>query len=155
MAKNKQESETYRVIIAITELAPVQPLWREALQHLRESRAELLALFLADDQWHRAASLPFTREISRLSGTDVDFTSKRASEVHKEAVERTQRQLQRLAADANRKLAFEVLPESDQNRVREIVTETRTILIVPSELADRPIFAELQKSGCRVVLIKD
>lgn len=155
MAKNKQESETNRVIIAITELAPVQPLWREALQHLQESHAELLALFLADDQWHRAASLPFTREISRLSGTDVDFTAKRASEVHKEAVERAQRQLHKLAADANRKLAFEVLAESDQNKVREIVTETRTILIMPSELAERPIFADLQKSGCRVVLIKD
>ena len=155
MAKNRQETETIRVIIAVTELAPVQPLWREALQHLQESRAELLALFLADDQWHRAASLPFTREISRLSGTDVDFTSKRASEVHKEAVERAQRQLQQLASDANRKLVFEVLPESNQNKVREIATETRTVLIVPSELADRPIFAELQESGCRVVLIKD
>lgn len=155
MAKNKQQSQTSRVIIAITELAPVQPLWREALQHLQESHAELLALFLADDQWHRAASLPFTREVSRLSGTGVDFTVKRASEVHKDAVERAQRQLQKLAADENRKLAFEVLAESDQNKVREIATETRTILIVPSELGDRPLFAELQKLGCRVVLIKD
>jgi len=155
MTKNKQESETNRVIIAITELAPVQPLWREALQHLRESRDELMALFLADDQWHRAASLPFTREISRLSGVDVDFTSTRASEIHTEAVARAQRQLQQLAAEANRELAFEVLPESDQNKVREIVTETRTILIVPSELANRPIFAELAKSGCRVVLLQD
>lgn len=155
MAKNNQQTETTRIVIAITELAPLQPLWREALQYLRESRAELLALFLADDQWHRAASLPFTREISRLSGVDVDFTSQRAKEVHKEAVKRAQRQLQQLAAEANRELAFEVLPESDQNKVRELATERRTVLIVPSELANRPIFEELEKSGCRVVLIRD
>ena len=155
MAKNNQQTEITRIVIAVTEFAPVQSLWREALQHIRQSRAELLALFLADDQWHRAASLPFTREISRLSGVDMDFTSQRAKEIHKEAVERAQRQLQQLAAEANRKLAFEVLPESDQNKVREIATERPTILIVPSALANRPIFEELEKSGCRVVLIRD
>lgn len=155
MRKSKEKPRTSRVVIAITELAPVQRMWRAALQHLQESRAELLALFLADDQWHRAASLPFTREISRVSGMDADFTSKRASEVHKEAIDRAQRQLRKLAAEADRELAFEVLPESDQNRVRDIVMETQTILIVPPALADRPVFAELQKSGCRIVLIKD
>lgn len=155
MTKSKQESGANRVVIAITELAPVQTVWREALQYLQESHAELLALFLADDHWHRAASLPFTREISRLSGVDVDFTLQRASEVHKEAIDRAHRQLQKLAAEANRKFAFEVLPENDQDRVRDIVakTETQTILIVPATLANRPLIAELAKSGCRIVLI--
>ena len=155
MAKNNQQTDITRIVIAVTEFAPVQSLWRDALQQIRQSRAELRALFRADDQWHRAASLPFTREISRLSGVDMDFTSQRAKEIHKEAVERAQRQLQQLAAEANRKLAFEVLPESDQNRVRDIATERPTILIVPSELAKRPIFEELEKLGCRVDLIRD
>ena len=153
MTKNEQKSRSNRVVIATTALTPVQQLWREALQHLQESHAELLALFFEDDQWHRAASLPFTREISRLRGTDEDFTTQRASEVHKEAIERAQRQLQKLAAEADHEVAFEVLPESDQNRVRDIVTETQTILIVPPGLASRPLFAELAKSGCRIILI--
>jgi predicted YcjX-like family ATPase len=153
MTNSERKSHTTRVVIAITALTPVRQLWREALQHLEESQAELLALFLEDDQWHRAASLPFTREISRLRGTDEDFTSKRASEVHEEAIDRAQRQLQQLAAEADHEVAFEVLRESDQNKVRDIVTETQTVLIVPSGLANRPQFAELAKSGCRIILI--
>lgn len=155
MTKTNQESHTRRVVIAITELVPVHKLWREALQYLQGSQAELLALFLADDQWRRVASLPFTREISRLSGLDADFTAQRATEVHNEGIDRARRQLQKLAAEADRELAFVVLPESDQNRVRDIVTETRTVLIVPSILADRPVLAELEKTGCRIVLLKD
>jgi hypothetical protein len=153
MTKNEQKSRSNRVVIAITAVTSVQHLWREALQHLQESQAELLALFFEDDQWHRAASLPFTREISRLRGTDEDFTSQRAIEVHKEAINRVERQLQELAAEAEHELAFEVLPESDQNRVRDIVTETQTILIIPSGMASRPPFEELAKSGCRIILI--
>lgn len=157
MTKSKQESGSRRVVIAITELAPVHTVWREALQYLQESRAELLALFLADDLWHRAASLPFTREISRLSGVDVDFTSQRASEVRKEAIDRAHRQLQKLAAEANRKIAFEVLPESDHDKVRDVVTKTeaRTILIVPAVLANRPLIAEFAKADCQIVLLND
>jgi len=157
MTKSKRESGTRRVVIAITELAPVHTVWREALQHLQESHAELLALFLADDHWHRAASLPFTREISRLSGTNVDFTSQRASEVHKQTIDRAHRQLKELAAEANREVAFEVLPETDKKRIREFVakTETQTILIAPRMLASRPLIAECSKSGCRIVLIND
>ncbi len=153
MTKNEQKSRSNRVVIAITARTPVQQLWREALQHLQESRAELLALFFEDDQWHRAASLPFTREIPRLGGPDADFNSQRAREVHKEAIDRIQGQLQELAAEAEHELVFEVLPESDQNRVRDIVTETQTILIVPPVLASRPLFAELAKAGCRIILI--
>lgn len=143
-----------RIVIAITELAPVRPLWREALQRLRESRAELFALFVADDRWHRAASLSFTREISRVSGTDADFTLRRASQVHEEAINRTRFRMQELASEADLALMFEVLPESDQQRIREFVAGSQHILIAPSFITRWPLFAELQKLDCRIVLIE-
>ena len=71
MARNDR---TARVLIALTESSPVDDLWQAALAQLSQTRADLMALFLAGDHWHRSASLPFTREISRLSGVDADFT---------------------------------------------------------------------------------
>jgi len=79
MRKSEQEKRIERVIIAVTELAPVQQMWGEALQFLDESRAEIHAVFVEDERWYRAASLPFTREISRVSGVTADFTMQRAS----------------------------------------------------------------------------
>ena len=155
MRKSKQETRIERVVIAITELAPVQQMWGEALQFLAESRAELHALFVEDERWHRAASLPFTREISRVSGMDVDFTLQRAIAVHKEAIDRAQQQLQQLAAEAERELAFEVLPESEHERIRDLVAGAQCVVIVPATLADQPVFKELQELGCRVLLIEE
>jgi len=99
MRKSEQEKRIERVIIAVTELAPVQQMWGEALQFLDESRAEIHAVFVEDERWYRAASLPFTREISRVSGVTADFTMQRAIEVHEEAIDRTQQQLQQLATE--------------------------------------------------------
>lgn len=155
MTKSERKQRTDLVVIAITELAPVQRIWREALQLIEESRAELHALFVEDERWHRAASLPFTREISRVGGADADFTAQRAIEVHKEAIDRAHRQLQQLAAESERELAFEVLPESDQKRIRDLVSKGDCIVIAPDVLAEQPIFRELQELGCRVVLIEE
>jgi hypothetical protein len=153
MRKSEQQTRIDRVVIAITELAPVRQMWGEALQFLEKSRTDLHALFVEDERWHHAASLPFTREISRVSGMDVDFTLQRASEVHQEAIDRVQRELQQLAADSEYELAFEVLPVSDQKRIRELVAGGQCIVIAPAFLADQPAFRELQEAGCRIVLI--
>jgi len=139
MRKSEQEKRIERVIIAVTELAPVQQMWGEALQFLDESRAEIHAVFVEDERWYRAASLPFTREISRVSGVTADFTMQRAIEVHEEAIDRTQQQLQQLATEAEHELAFEVLPESDQERIRDLVAGTQCVVIAPA-LADQPLF---------------
>jgi hypothetical protein len=58
----------HRVVIAVTETSPVARLWDAALRLLRESPADLVALYVEDDRWHRVASLPFTREILRSGG---------------------------------------------------------------------------------------
>ena len=69
-----------RVLIAVTEFSPVDKLWRAALDIIAESPGELLAVFVSEDHWHRAASLPFTLEISRLSGAGAKFTQQRAEQ---------------------------------------------------------------------------
>ena len=155
MTKSDDNSSVERIVIAITELSPVHRLWHEALQFMQESRAELHALFVEDEKWHRAATLPFTREISRLSGLDVDFTLQRAMEVHREAIDRAQKQLQQLADEAERELDFEVLPESDQERIKNLVENRQCTVIAPAHLADEPLVKELKDRGCRVVLISD
>jgi len=151
---NKETDQNARIVIAVTELTPVQQLWQEALQHLRETRADLFALFVADDRWYRAATLPFTREISRWSGMDVKFTVQRARQLHDEAVRRARQRMHDLAAEAKTQIVFEVLPESDQERIRELAAGPQNVLIVPSFIARRPLFAELQKLNCRIVLIE-
>ncbi|MDH3350893.1 MAG: hypothetical protein OEM51_05055 [Gammaproteobacteria bacterium] len=153
--KKSEQPRIDRVVIAITELAPVHRIWGEALQFVEETRAELHAVFIEDERWHRAASLPFTREISRVSGVDADFTLQRAIEVHRAVIDRAQRQLQQLASEAKHELAFEVLPETDQKRIRDLVVDGECIVIAPAVLADQPLFTELQELGCRVVLIHE
>jgi hypothetical protein len=150
----RKTDDTARIVIAVTEFTLVHQLWREALQRLRKSRAELFALFVTDDRWHRAASLPFTREISKVSGMDADFTLRRASQVHEEAIDRTQCRMEELASEADLALIFEVLRESDQKRIHELVAGSQNILIAPSFMTRQPLFAELQKLDCRIVLIE-
>lgn len=148
-----KDSAGARLVIAVTQFAPLQALWREALQHLRDPKTEVLALFVADDQWHRAASLPFTREISRFSGGAADFTLQRAGEVHEGAIAAARRRMQELAAEAKLRLHFEVLYESDEHRVVEVVAGPQNIVIAPSVIATKPLLVSLRKVGCRVVLI--
>jgi len=153
MTRNEQNVRIERIVIAITELSPVQRMWSEALHFIRESRADLHALFVEDKQWHRAASLGFTREISRLSGKGEHFTLQRAIEVHQDAINRARQQLQQLAAETEHVLAFEVLPESDRERLRKLVEGSRCLVIAPSQLANEPLIDELRQRGCQVVLI--
>lgn len=148
-----RDSDTTRVLIALTESSPVRELWEAAIAQQVQTGADLLALFLAEDHWHRAATLPFTREISRLSGVDVDFTLQRARQIQEESIERTKRLVDKLAADAKLSLAFEVLVESDRKKIREMVSGTRDILIAPSFITGRPLFAEFRKLDCRVQLV--
>jgi hypothetical protein len=150
----KKTDEGYRVVIAVTEAGPLPALWREAMKLMHESPAELVALFVDDERWRRAASLPFTREISRLSGAVADFTAQRAEQVNKDAIARMQQRIEKLAADADLVFAFEVLPESDQERIKELIGSGRNILIAPSFITTRPIYSYLTRVDCRIQLIE-
>lgn len=150
----KQNDDMRRVVIAITETSPVADLWQAAMGILRESRGDLLALFVDDDRWRRAASLPFTTEISRLGGGVADFTLQRAEELNREAVLRMQQRLQRLAAEAEKSLAFEVLPESDLKRIENLFGSGANVLVAPSFITNRPFYAQIQRLDCQVLLIE-
>ena len=96
----KESGNTRRVMMAVTETSSLQDLWRVAMEQLAGECTELITVFVHDDRWRRAASLPFTEEISRASGGSMDFTLQRAEQVDSDAVMRTQGQLQKLATNA-------------------------------------------------------
>ena len=152
--KMKKTDETLRVLIAVTESSPLSALWRAAMDLMNESPAELVALFVDDERWRRAASLPFTREISRVSGTVADFTVQRAEQLNQDAISRTQLRIEKLASSADLALAFEVLPESDQKRIKEFIGTGQNVLIAPSFITTRPIYAHLTRLDCRILLIE-
>jgi hypothetical protein len=143
-----------RIVIAVTETAPVALLWEAALRLLRESRAELAALYVRDDRWHRVASLPFTREILRSGGVAVEFTRQRAEQVSRERAARVREAIRKLAAEAQLEPAFESLDESDTLRLREFIGSRENILVVPSFISTRPIFALLSELNCRIELVE-
>jgi hypothetical protein len=143
-----------RIVIAVTETTPVALLWEAALRLLRESRAELAALYVRDDRWHRVASLPFTREILRSGGVAVEFTRQRAEQVSRERAARVREAIRKLAAEAQLEPVFESLDESDTLRLREFIGSRENILVVPSFISTRPIFALLSELNCRIELVE-
>ena len=154
MKTTDNENRIERIVIAVTLVSPLQKFWQEALQLVAQSRAELHALLLDDAQWLRAASLPFTREISRLSGLPAEFTITRARELQDEATRRVQAELQRLAAEEQHELSFEVLPESDRQRIRDLASGKPCVVIAAEELAEQPEFEEIRRLGCRVIIVR-
>ncbi len=161
--------EKRRILLAITEASPLQDLWRAVIDYLEGAHGELTTVFFSDDRWHRAASLPFTREVSKVSGDSENFTRERAQQIDEDTVGRTHRELEKLASeaelpfafevlpehDASTELpfAFEVLPEHDMSKLREIVSVQHDVLILPSFLKSRPIYAELTRVKCRVYYV--
>jgi hypothetical protein len=122
-----------RILLAVTETSSLIRLWHVVAEHLADTRVELVAIFVSDDRWHRAASLPFTQEISRIGRANVKFTPKRAEQINKDAVDRTRIHLQRLADEAE-------LKEQD-------------ILIAPSHLRGWPVYAEFARLNCPILLV--
>ena len=143
-----------RVVIAVTETTPVALLWETALRLLRESRAELAALYVRDDRWYRVASLPFTREIMRSGGVAVEFTRQRAEQVSRERAARVREAIRKLAAEAELEPVFEILDESDALRLREFIGNRENILVAPSFISTRPIYAMLSELNCRIELVE-
>lgn len=143
-----------RIVMAVTETTPVARLWEAARRLLRESPADLVTLYLEDDRWHRAASLPFTREILRSGGVPVDFTQQRAEQVSRERAARVREMIKKLAAESKLETAFEILSESDPERLREFIGSHENILVAPSFISARPIFAMLTETNCRIELVE-
>jgi len=143
-----------RVIIAVTETTPVARLWETALRLLRETPADLAALYLQDDRWYRVASLPFTREVRRRGGIPVDFTQQRAEQVSRERAARVREAIGKLAAESKLEPVFESLSETDAARLRKFIGSRENIFVAPSFISTRPIFSMLSEMNCRIELVE-
>ena len=149
----KTRNDKRHILLAITEASSLPDLWRAVIEHLAGDIGELTTVYVTDDRWHRAASLPFTREVCRVSGDSENFTPQRAQQIDEDTVGRTHRELQKLATEAELQCAFKVLPEHDAARLKEIVSVEYDVLIVPSFLKDRPIYTELTRMKCRILYV--
>lgn len=151
MAKSER---TDRVLIAITEFSPVDVLWQAALRRIGDTQVELLALYFTEDHWQRAASLPFTREISRVSGERMAFTRQRAEQLHSEAIDRARELTKRLAAESNRTFGFEVLSSTEIDRLKDFVAGAGSILIASLPITRLPLFPLISSLDCRIELVE-
>lgn len=140
-------------MLVVNETSSLHDLWRTAMEHLADEHAELTTVFVRDDRWRRAASLPFTEEISRASGSSMNFTLQRAEEVDSDAVTRTQSRLQQLAMDSKIQLAFEIVAEHEATKIHELVRSESDLLIVPSVFEGRPFYSEIARLKCRFLLV--
>jgi len=147
-------NEGRRIILAVTERSPLQAVWRVAEEYLDESQDELITFMVHDERWRRAASLPFTHEVSRFSGRRQDFTQWRAAQIDAAAATRLARQLRRLAQGARLKVSFEVLPEREVTDRLNQVSVTKDVLIASSELKRRPVYPELVRLQCQILFVE-
>ncbi len=148
-------NERTRVVLAITESAPIDTLWQVLSKWASRPGTEVVALFIADDRWHRAASLPFTHEISRVGGSPTDFTAQRADHVHRSAIARARALIEQLASSANQSVEFKVLPADEDQAVRDIVDESTEVVIASSLITREPVYTELVRLKCRIELVED
>ena len=141
-----------RVIIAVTESSPLPELWRMAMQALEDAEAEVVALFLDDERWHRAASLPFTREVSKTGGSS-DFTRQRAEQVYSDTVARLRESVNELASGAGLEIRFEALRESEISGTKRVVEGNENVLIAAADLTEHPVVAELKSLDLRIYFV--
>ncbi len=145
-------SEHTRIVLAVTTASPIDRLWAAAEEAVRGMDAEIVVLLLSDDRWQRAASLPFTREISRIGARYSVFTQQRAEQIAGEATARTQAIFQELAGKANRSCSFCAISESQPDHIHEIVASS-SVFVAPSSIKGLSLFASVERIGCRIVLV--
>jgi hypothetical protein len=142
-----------RIVIAVTETTPVQRLWGTAMRLLADSPAELVTLFVEEDRWRRVASLPFTQEVSR-TGRIANFTRYRAEQIQKDAIARARKMIRRLAEKERVEPSFEVLPETDVDRLRMFLDSSGNVLVAPAFISSWPVYRVLAQFDCTILLVE-
>lgn len=143
-----------RVVIAVTETSPVAELWEAALHARSDARDEFVVVFFHDERWHRAASLPFTREVSVAGGADSDFTVQRAQQLLNDAEDNLRKTIDELASRAGLSVAFETLSEQDEEKAQSLLGGEISAVVGPSALARHPVLVELRRLDRRLVLVE-
>ena len=149
-----RQTDVRRVLLAVSEASSVPDLWRAVTEHLADENTELVIVFLNDDRWRRAASLPFTKEIYRASGISSDFTLTRAEQLDKEVIEQIRSRLGRYATEAKIRFAFEIFSEQEIIRIHELLTSDSDVLIAPSSFRGRPIYEEITRLKCHIRFVE-
>ena len=149
-----RHDELSRVIIAMTESSPVAELWQAAMDVARDSQIELVAVYLHDERWEHAASLPFTREISLIGGSSTEFTLQRAEQLVTETASLLRNEIERLASEAGLPVAFEVLPESNRALIQALFGRDKILVVGPPVLAKRPVFGDLRDLAHKILLVE-
>jgi len=144
-----------RVLLALTESAPVQRLWQAVLDQLREGPADVCAVFVVDERWQQAASLPGTLEISRVSGTALEFTRERADELCRAAAARARQDIERRAAEAQLRLSFDVLADSVHDRLKDLLSDEQILVIAPARLRTLSAYSIFEGLRCRIVIVDE
>ncbi len=142
-----------RVLLAVSEASPPDKLWHAVVEYIADDRAEIVTVVVRDDRWHRAATLPFTREISRFSGLDEDFTRQRADQVRTAMAGRALMRIRELAEETELELVFEVLCEHDAEQTEQLASLQGDVLIAPSALEGWPLFPALARLNRQIVLV--
>ena len=145
--------DSYRVFLAVTERSPLADLWKVAEEQMKGTGAQLVTLFVDDARWRRAASLPFTQEVSRVSGARREFTTQRAAQIGEHVANRLRRQMRELAAGAELQIKFEVVTEHEATWLSNIGGGEQDVVIVPLHLKQGPMSTELSRLRCRVLFV--
>lgn len=143
-----------RVIIALTETSPVADLWDAAMHARSDAGEELTVVFLHDERWQRAASLPFTREVPLAGGADQDFTLQRAEQVLNETATTLRKTVEKLANRAGLSVGFQTLSEEDRETALSFLSSETSVVVGPSTLAGHPVLVELRRSDRQLVLVE-
>ncbi|MDH3304707.1 MAG: hypothetical protein OEM50_11435 [Gammaproteobacteria bacterium] len=145
-----KRADVRRIMLALSDASSLPDLWRAATEHLADQEAELVTVFFNDDRWRRAASLPFTREILRISGGSTEFTRTRAEKLDREIIAAVQRRSQQFATEAKVRFVFEILSEQEIIKIHELLSSESDILIAPISFQGRPIYNEIARLKCQI-----
>ena len=77
----------------------------------------------------------------------------RAEQVDKEAVAEAEDRLKELATEASIEFSFTVLGEHEAPKISEFITSESDVLIASAVLKRRPIYAEIARLKCRILLV--
>jgi hypothetical protein len=143
-----------RILLLLTEQSPMQRLWQVVEQQLSDAHGEVVALFVTDERWRRAASLPFTREISRVSGAHQEFTAQRAAEIDQHIIGRIQSHLRELATNIDLQPMFEVLAEHEVRQIENYVSVEQDLLVASADVMHWPVYRELTQLRCRILFVE-
>lgn len=152
MTENR--TDVRRILLAMNEASSIPDLWRAVTEHLADEETELVTVFFHDDRWRRAASLPFTREIFRVSGGSAKFTATRAEQLDRDLITGIRTRLQQFATEAKIRFAFEIFSEQETTRIHELLGSDSDVLIVPSSFRGRPIYNEIVSLKCRIRFVE-